>query len=213
MEILQGPSKSKNSKESAVTKPDAEEDKSKRPATAAAGQQRPQRPKPGMNCIKIGLPGKSILRDYFQENMTSQRPFLCTENQFSRKTFFYTISSRGLRDCSRRRGGGGQQRGGEVAGVGGGHARHADGHSARRGRAALRRAFRRALQHHDQLQVQGTYLQGRLKRRDRGCVIPRLTSSGCGASSRKPRVHLLVHPCKWWKIVRVTNALLACLVL
>ena len=26
---------------------------------------------PGMNCIKIGLPGKLILRDYFQENMTS----------------------------------------------------------------------------------------------------------------------------------------------
>ena len=25
---------------------------------------------------KIGLPGKSILRDYFQDNMTSQRPFL-----------------------------------------------------------------------------------------------------------------------------------------
>ena len=24
---------------------------------------------------KIGLPGKSILGDYFQENMTSQRPF------------------------------------------------------------------------------------------------------------------------------------------
>ena len=25
----------------------------------------------GTNCIKIGLPGKSILRDYFQESMTS----------------------------------------------------------------------------------------------------------------------------------------------
>ena len=31
---------------------------------------------PGGNCIKIGLPGKSILRDYFQENITSRRPFL-----------------------------------------------------------------------------------------------------------------------------------------
>ena len=30
----------------------------------------------GTNCIKIGLPGKSILGDYFQENRTSQRPFL-----------------------------------------------------------------------------------------------------------------------------------------
>ena len=25
---------------------------------------------PGGNCIKIGLPGKLILRDYFQENRT-----------------------------------------------------------------------------------------------------------------------------------------------
>ena len=30
----------------------------------------------GMNCIKIGLPGKSILGDYFRENRTSRRPFL-----------------------------------------------------------------------------------------------------------------------------------------
>ena len=30
---------------------------------------------PGTNCIKIGLPGKSILGDYFQENRTSRRPF------------------------------------------------------------------------------------------------------------------------------------------
>ena len=28
----------------------------------------------GGNCIKIGLPGKSILKDYFQENRTSRRP-------------------------------------------------------------------------------------------------------------------------------------------
>ena len=27
----------------------------------------------GGNCIKIGLPGKSILADYYQENRTSQR--------------------------------------------------------------------------------------------------------------------------------------------
>ena len=31
---------------------------------------------PGGNCIKIGLPGKSILGYYFQENRTSPRPFL-----------------------------------------------------------------------------------------------------------------------------------------
>ena len=30
----------------------------------------------GGNWIRIVLPGKSILRDYFQENRTSQRPFL-----------------------------------------------------------------------------------------------------------------------------------------
>ena len=29
----------------------------------------------GGNCIKISFPGKSILRDYFQQNTTSQRPF------------------------------------------------------------------------------------------------------------------------------------------
>ena len=31
---------------------------------------------PGANCIKIGLPGKLILKDYFTENRTSRRPFL-----------------------------------------------------------------------------------------------------------------------------------------
>ena len=36
----------------------------------------PGRSSPGGSCIKIGLPGKSILGDYFQENGTSRRPFL-----------------------------------------------------------------------------------------------------------------------------------------
>ena len=36
----------------------------------------------GMNCIKIGLPGKSILRYYFQENRTSRRPFLLLKISF-----------------------------------------------------------------------------------------------------------------------------------
>ena len=40
---------------------------------------------------KIGLPGKAILGDYFQENRTSRRPFSLTEIQFSGKTHFYTI--------------------------------------------------------------------------------------------------------------------------
>ena len=39
-------------------------------------------PQPEGNCIKIGLPGKSILRDYFQENRTSQRPFLLLRISF-----------------------------------------------------------------------------------------------------------------------------------
>ena len=30
----------------------------------------------GMNCIKLGLPRKLIVRDYFQANRTSRRPFL-----------------------------------------------------------------------------------------------------------------------------------------
>ena len=30
----------------------------------------------GMNFIKIGFPGKLIIRDYFQTNRTSRRPFL-----------------------------------------------------------------------------------------------------------------------------------------
>ena len=43
---------------------------------------------PGGNCIKIGLPGKSILRDYFQENMTSQRPFLLLRISFAGRLIF-----------------------------------------------------------------------------------------------------------------------------
>ena len=38
----------------------------------------------GMNCIKIGLPRKFILRDYFQENMTSRGPFLLPRISFPR---------------------------------------------------------------------------------------------------------------------------------
>ena len=34
------------------------------------------------NCIKLGLPGKSILGYYFQENRTSRRPFLLLRISF-----------------------------------------------------------------------------------------------------------------------------------
>ena len=47
-----------------------------------------QDPVPGMNCIKIGLPRKSILRDYFQENMISQRPFLYRRISFTGRPIF-----------------------------------------------------------------------------------------------------------------------------
>ena len=45
-------------------------------------------PIPGGNCIKIGLSGKSILRDYFQENRTSQRPFLLLRISFPGRPIF-----------------------------------------------------------------------------------------------------------------------------
>ena len=44
----------------------------------------------GGNCIKICVPGKSILRDYFQENRTSEDLFSYSESVF-RKDLFYTI--------------------------------------------------------------------------------------------------------------------------
>ena len=46
----------------------------------------------GGNCIEIGLPGKSILRDYFQENKTSQRPFLLLRISFPEDLFLYNSS-------------------------------------------------------------------------------------------------------------------------
>ena len=42
----------------------------------------------GVNCIKIGLPGKSILGDYFQENRTSRRPFLLLRFDFPGRPIF-----------------------------------------------------------------------------------------------------------------------------
>ena len=45
----------------------------------------------GDNCIKIGPPGKSILRDYFQENRSTRRPFLLLRISFPRSPIVYTI--------------------------------------------------------------------------------------------------------------------------
>ena len=42
----------------------------------------------GGDCIKIGLQGKSILRDYFQENRTSRRPFLLLRICFPGRPIF-----------------------------------------------------------------------------------------------------------------------------
>ena len=43
---------------------------------------------PGGNCIKISLPGKSILGDYFQENRTSRRHFLLLRISFPGRPIF-----------------------------------------------------------------------------------------------------------------------------
>ena len=53
---------------------------------------------PGTNCIKLGLPGKLILRDYFQGDYDFPKTFSLTEIQFSGKTYFYTIAPR---SCAR----------------------------------------------------------------------------------------------------------------
>ena len=53
---------------------------------------------PGKNCIKIGLPGKLILRYYSQENRTSRRPFLLLRIGFPGRLFLYNC----LQGCRRR---------------------------------------------------------------------------------------------------------------
>ena len=45
----------------------------------------------GANCIKIGLPGKSIPRDYFQEKRTSRRPFLLLKISFPGRPIFIQL--------------------------------------------------------------------------------------------------------------------------
>ena len=59
--------------------------------TDVDGRQRQHRDHPGGNCIKIGLPGKSILRDYFQENRTSRRPFLLQRISFPGRPIFIQL--------------------------------------------------------------------------------------------------------------------------
>ena len=44
--------------------------------------------KTGGSCIKIGLTGKSILGDYFQEKGTSRRPFLSLRTSFPGRPIF-----------------------------------------------------------------------------------------------------------------------------
>ena len=41
--------------------------------------------------MKIGLPGKLILRDYFQENGTSRRPFLLLRISFPGRPIFIQL--------------------------------------------------------------------------------------------------------------------------
>ena len=50
--------------------------------------------RPGGNCIKRGLPGKSILGDYFQENRTSRRPFLLLRISFPGRPIFIQLPVR-----------------------------------------------------------------------------------------------------------------------
>ena len=45
----------------------------------------------GTNCIKLGLPGKSILGDYFQENVTTRRPFLLLRISFPGRPIFIQL--------------------------------------------------------------------------------------------------------------------------
>ena len=45
----------------------------------------------GTTCIKIGLPGKLILGDYFQENMTPRRPLLLLRISFPGRPIFIQL--------------------------------------------------------------------------------------------------------------------------
>ena len=57
----------------------------------------------GGNCIKMSLPGKSILGDYFQENGTSKRPFLSLRISFPGRPFYIQFVPAVRRRGRRRR--------------------------------------------------------------------------------------------------------------
>ena len=63
-------------------------------AAALLGALQPQLLLGGGQLYKEGFPGKSILRDHFQENRTSQRPFLLLRISFPARHIFYTIATR-----------------------------------------------------------------------------------------------------------------------
>ena len=69
---------------------------------------------PGGNCIIIGLPGKSIFREYFQENMASQRPFLLQRICFPGGPFFIQLIPESLPRSDMQLEGHGGQEGGLV---------------------------------------------------------------------------------------------------
>ena len=54
---------------------------------------------PGTNCIKIGLTGKSILGDYFQENRSPGRPFLLLRISFPGRPIFIQLPPETLEDA------------------------------------------------------------------------------------------------------------------
>ena len=82
---------------------------------AEAGERRVRRAKPVANCIKIGLPGKSIFRDYFQENRTSVRPFLLLRISFPGRPIFILFIPAQVRVHRGGRGGGGGRAGRSAA--------------------------------------------------------------------------------------------------
>ena len=61
----------------------------RRPRAAESPRSRSRcRSQAGANCIRIGLPGKLILGDYFQENRSSGRPFLLLRISFPGRPIF-----------------------------------------------------------------------------------------------------------------------------
>ena len=51
---------------------------------------------PAGNCIKIGLPGKSILGDHFLDNRSSRRPFLLLRISFPGRPIFIQFVPDGI---------------------------------------------------------------------------------------------------------------------